>query len=176
MDPLLFKEIRENYPMHRDRFSIKEKEQIYDDWLCLFPCPYVLEKYEGKIKNFLINGEELSLNIKSGKHRYQMHKWCDKMGVEHKSNGIQNNRTLVMKKPKEWRWEYSAPPEILSNYEKKLRSEICDACGKDGYETRLYVHYSGVGPYCEDCLETEKSDDGYPLNAYKFEPIYFHEY
>ena len=51
----------------------------------------------------------------------------------------------------------------------KMLSIECDNCNEKGNE--LFMHYSGIGPYCESCLDIVLSDDGIPLSAYKFESI-----
>ena len=55
---------------------------------------------------------------------------------------------------------------MSKNY--RLRNLECEGCGKNGLETELLSHYSGVGPYCDECIEEDDE-----LNGYKFEPISF---
>jgi len=167
--------IRLNFPLYKNDISEHISELIYSDWLQKNPIPHdSISQYEPKIKNFLLNDDNLSIVIINRKERLHLHKWCNKMGVIHESSGNYKNRTFNMIKPEKWKWEFSNN-ELKEKKRKKIQKKMinifCENCNVNDCDQDLYIHYSGMGPYCEECLHILKTDDDVPLWAYKFEPI-----
>lgn len=46
----------------------------------------------------------------SNKERASYHETCEKLGLNHKSNGPKKKRVLIIVKLPEWRWEYTTRP------------------------------------------------------------------
>lgn len=171
--------IRKNYPIYKNHLSKEVLDKLYTDWVKKIPIPKLLLPYELDIKNFLLHDNKLTIIIKDNKLGRKLHKWCDKLHINHYSTGKKSKRKFNMEKQTDWKWEFGKNPYKEKQKEKlklekennlKRRKNIrCENCNK--HNSKLYVNYTGIGPYCEECLDILEDDDGNPLWCHKFESI-----
>ena len=90
--------------------------------------------------------------------RKYIHNRCDQLGLLHKSTTRNGNRILTVSKPNNWTLD-GVPKQILGKlYE-------CKMCYEEKAE--VFGHWSGQGPYCEECIEADDE-----LQGHKWEPMY----
>src|SRR3989304_5342501 len=90
-----------------------------------------------------------------------------------------NKRSLHIKKQNNWKWEFGEKQEKPPNKNliarqkrneyitEKLTNTFCENCNSSAISTELFIHWSGLGPYCEECLDILSDDEGGTLSCYK---------
>jgi len=158
--------IRRFFPM-KD-LSPLSTELVWD--ICIHPLISSKQKWVGELRQFALCPMNQSLNF-SGCNNYvrkQLHILCESLGLTHYSEDTKKGRVLKVMKPTSWFLGTVDNIDTLSpvvDRSNRKRERFCEECGESEDKVELLYHHSGLGPYCDACIEADDE-----LSAHKWEP------
>jgi hypothetical protein len=169
---LVSDKVNKDYNKYKNDIPDHILEQMYDGWYKDNKLNKRVTKHKDIIKNFMLYENELIIDKSTNKERLRLHNWFNGLKIKHKSYNENGKRILKITKPKKWKWNPNL--KVKKKVNKKIDNYdtiFCENCGKNANEKELYINYTGVGPYCCDCLDIVPDGNGNMMSAHKFEHI-----
>lgn len=107
----------------------------------------IINLIDKRIFEFYDSAEsKLMLSDYTGVERKYIHGRCDQLGLLHESKDLKGNRVAEIIKPENL--VFGKVHKITGK-----KKYYCNSCSCENEE--LFVHWKGLGPYCEDCINDD---------------------
>jgi len=101
----------------------------------------------------------------SNVERKYIHNRCDQLRLFHHSENVYTpyaGRVVIVSKPNNFNNSINnSIGEIKEDPRRKRRKIECDLCMNEYDRDELFVHWGGLGPYCEECIEDDEELRGH---------------